>query len=53
MSNSIGVTTVTQVSKLPLWRWSIEKQGQVVARGVAVTQKRAWSASIAKAPKAG
>lgn len=49
---SMGVTTVTRVRGLPLWRWSTQKHGQVVARGVAVSQKRAWSASIAKAPKA-
>lgn len=53
MTNSMGVTTVTRVKGLPLWRWSTQKQGQVVSRGIALSQKRAWTASIAKAPKAG
>jgi hypothetical protein len=51
--SAMGVTTVTRVKLLPLWRWTTHKHGDVVASGVALTEKKAWSASIAKAPKAG
>ena len=53
MTSAMGVTTVTRVRLLPLWRWTTHKHGEVVASGVALSEEKAWSASIAKAPKAG
>jgi len=47
----MGVTTVTRVGRLPLWKWSTEKAGTVVAKGYAVSESQAWSRSISKAPK--
>jgi hypothetical protein len=51
MSQGMGVTTVTRVGRLPLWKWSTEKAGTVVAKGYAVSESQAWSRSISKAPK--
>lgn len=51
MSDGIGVTTVVRVWGLPLWRWSTQKSGEVVAKGFAMTEKKAWDTSIAKAAK--
>lgn len=50
----MGVTTVVRVGRVaPLWRWSTEKSGQVVASGFALSEKKAWAASIKKAPRVG